>query len=590
MKQFQLNYENNLRLASDLRRIKQWTSSTVSSSILFQIYSEQLKKDLIEGICDVIRTELPEAIYMGCSTNGNILMGEYCASPVSIVCTVFEYPSTKIELFQYPLDTSSEQIVVGDIIARVKERPWVKSIMMNITIRNMSMTQFCDDLSALPEGIEVFGGGAFSEDMNESAAFVFSSVGGISDHSVVFALIGGDDYYVQTTYVTGWKPLGRELLVTKTEGFVLYELDGAPAYEKYHKYLNIENDDNFFVNTLEFPFFYEHNGINILRAPVSCDENGALTMTADMEQNVKARLAYGDPETILDSVRESALMLRNFAPESITVFSCAARRTFWGADEISGESMPFQLLAPTSGFYTSGEFLRTNGKVNQHNVTLVIAAQREGEKSTDKVPNVDYEKMKFSGKVSMINRLANFIQAATGELEEANKRLELAAKTDVLTGVYNRGEIQHRISAAWKAHKTDPDNARVCSLIMMDLDNFKMVNDKFGHKEGDTVLKGLTSMLKRESEDFNKDASVGRWGGEEFMILLPGNDVNEARSLAEILRIRFSEIVFPAAGKRTMSLGVTEIIPGEESDRACMRVDGALYEAKENGKNQVVIK
>ncbi|MCR4841051.1 MAG: diguanylate cyclase [Lachnospiraceae bacterium] len=590
MKQFQLNYENNLRLASDLRRIKQWTSSTVSSSILFQIYSEQLKKDLIEGICDVIRTELPEAIYMGCSTNGNILMGEYCASPVSIVCTVFEYPSTKIELFQYPLDAAKEQTVVGDIIARVKERPWVKSIMMNITIRNMSMTQFCDDLSALPEGIEVFGGGAFSEDMNESAAFVFSSVGGISDHSVVFALIGGDDYYVKTNYVTGWKPLGRELLVTKTEGFVLYELDGAPAYEKYHKYLNIENDDNFFVNTLEFPFFYEHNGINILRAPIACDENGALTMTADMEQNVKARLAYGDPETILDSVRESALMLRNFAPESITVFSCAARRTFWGADEISGESMPFQLLAPTSGFYTSGEFLRTNGKVNQHNVTLVIAAQREGEKSTDKVPNVDYEKMKFSGKVSMINRLANFIQAATGELEEANKRLELAARTDVLTGVYNRGEIQRRISAAWKTHKMDPENARVCSLIMMDLDNFKMVNDKFGHKEGDTVLKGLTSMLKRESADFNKDASVGRWGGEEFMILLPGNDVNEARSLAEILRIKFSEIVFPASGKRTMSLGVTEIIPGEDSDRACMRVDGALYEAKENGKNQVVMK
>ena len=565
--------------------------STVSSSVLFQIYSEQLKRDVVSGICGIIREEMPEAIYMGCSTNGNILMGEYCASPVSIVCTVFEYPSTKIELYQYPLDTTKEHKVVQDIIEIVKARPWVKSVMMNITIRNMSMTQFCEDLSLLPEGIEVFGGGAFSEDIYESAAFVFSSAGEISDHSAVFALIGGEDYHVQTTYITGWKPLGRELLVTKTDGFMLYELDGEPAYEKYHKYLNIRNDENFFMNTLEFPFFYEHNGINILRAPIACDENGALTMTADMEQNVKARLAYGDPETILESVREGALLLRQFAPECITVFSCAARRTFWGAEEISGESMPFQLLAPTSGFYTSGEFLRTNGNVNQHNVTLVIAAQREGEKDMDRMPPVDYEEMKFSGKVSMINRLANFIEAATGELEEANKQLETAARTDVLTGVCNRGEIQHRISAEWKKYSDgDTANDRPCSLIMLDIDDFKTVNDRFGHKEGDTVLKGLSALLKKETAEYNKEGSVGRWGGEEFMILLPGSSISEAATLAEILRLKFSEMAFPSAGKCTMSLGVTEIIRGESADTACMRVDSALYEGKRSGKNCVVRK
>ena len=127
------------------------------------------------------------------------------------------------------------------------------------------------------------------------------------------------------------------------------------------------------------------------------------------------------------------------------------------------------------------------------------------------------------------------------------------------------------------------------SLIMMDIDDFKSVNDNYGHKEGDNVLIGLADMLRKIVEEHAPDASVGRWGGEEFMVLLPETNLEGALRIAELFRVNFSAIGFPLAGHRTMSLGVTEMVAGEDADLACMRVDDALYEAKHAGKNRVVV-
>ena len=165
-----------------------------------------------------------------------------------------------------------------------------------------------------------------------------------------------------------------------------------------------------------------------------------------------ACIAYGDPWTILNAARQEGNVLLTFAPEAITVFSCAARRTFWGNSEVGKETEPYQIVAPTSGFYTSGEFLRTNGFVNQHNVTQVIAAMREGDPKANPEQEIVMSTHSFEGKVSMINRMATFIKATSEELAEANSKLAEAnsklaeanrqlselAVTDALTRIGNK--------------------------------------------------------------------------------------------------------------------------------------------------------
>ncbi|MBR1723990.1 MAG: GGDEF domain-containing protein, partial [Ruminococcus sp.] len=413
---------------------------------------------------------------------------------------------------------------------------------------------------------------AFSFDLYDNRACVFSRRGGMSENGVVFWLLGGEDFHVTSTFITGWKPLGKTFHVTMSDGNIIYELDNMPAYEVYSKYLNIRNNEHFFYNSLEFPFLYQHNGINILRAPTASNPDGSLVMTSDIDEDVMARLAYGDPWTILESVQTDGRIIKNFNPEVIQIFSCAARRTFWGNTEVSKESLPFQNIAPTSGFYTSGEFLRTNGYVNQHNVTMVVVAMREGTAaSTKRTGELEIDQSGFSGKVSLINRLASYINAAFDELEQA-------AITDGLTKLHNRSEIQRRIDERLAT-------GEVMTLIMLDIDNFKSVNDTYGHQEGDNVLIGLANMLRGGIAENNPDADAGRWGGEEFMLLLPFDISYAKMAAADILR-DFHALNFPKAGQQTVSLGVAQAVKGESLDGLLMRVDEALYKAKNAGKNR----
>ena len=582
MRQFQFSYKGDDALTRELRKISQWSKTKIYSHMLFQILSDTLDREKIENLMDTIRQEMPDALIFGCSTNGHIVNGELSNREISITCTVFEFPTTQVKLLQYDLNSENEEWVTDEVLRELEQNPWVTAIELLATIRGMSMTGFSDRLKAVRSDVAIYGGGAFNMDMNDDDACVFSGEAGYSEHGVIFVLMGGEDLHVETTYITGWKPLGRELEITKVKGNVLYEIEHRPAYDTYYRYLNIENDASFFENTLEFPFIFDHNGIQLLRAPTASLGNGALLMTSDMYEGDMARISYGDPETILREVANEIRRLDRFAPEVIKLYSCGARRTFWGP-EVSRETAPFQYLAPTSGFFTSGEFLRTNGHLNQHNVTLVVGALREGDVPEDRKPlSMEDAGMSFSGRVSMVNRLATFIQAATEELEAANRSLGLMARSDGMTRLFNRMEIQRRISAQVE------EQAEPISLIMMDVDDFKKVNDTYGHAEGDQVLISLAEMLKRVVESDAPGCSVGRWGGEEFMVLVPNHDAKQAAAVAEEMHLAFKEIAFDLCGHQTISLGVTQYIPGELADVLCMRVDDALSQAKKSVKKCVI--
>ncbi|MBR3852074.1 MAG: FIST C-terminal domain-containing protein [Fibrobacter sp.] len=356
MKQFQFDYHSITSLTRDLEKVRLWYKSKSCSNVVFQIYSDSLDRGQMELVSNVITRTIPHAICMGCSTNGNIIEGRLSSATISIVCTILEKPTTKVKLLQYTLNGETALEVVENIKREVKENPWVKGVELQLTIRGMSLTPLCDALHDVDESIAIFGGGAFNPDLSKNDACVFSNVGGYSERGILVLLIGGEDLHIYTTHIAGWKPLGREFLVTKAQNALLFELDGKPAYEIYYRYLKILNDEHFFANTLEFPFFYKHNGIDILRAPVHCNEDGTLVMTSDIDENVKARLAYGDPWTILDCIRKDGKKIGEFKPDIIKVFSCAARRSFWGKKKSVTRRFPSRALHPRRVFILPANF------------------------------------------------------------------------------------------------------------------------------------------------------------------------------------------------------------------------------------------
>ena len=578
MKQVQFTFQDDKKLEEELRKLRQWARSNFCSKVLIQICTEIPDRKRIEHVCETIERLMPEALYAGCSSNGNIVNGDFSGESIAVICTLFEYPSTRVEVLQYPLQADTQENVVQMLEAAMDERPWVKAVELLVTIRGMSMTTLCESLSRIRKGVQIFGGGALCENLEKDDACVFSMAAGYQEKGIVFILFGGDDFHVETSFVTGWKPLGSFMHVTAADGCILKELNHRPAYEIYYKYLHIRNDEFFFNNTLEFPFLYRHNGIDIMRAPVASNPDGSLTMTSDMSQDVQARIAYGDPWTILDSVWKEGNKILQFAPECIFVFSCAGRRTFWGNDEVGKETEPYQRIAPTSGFYTSGEFLRTGDNVNQHNVTQVIAAMREGEPKELPEKELSMDERTFEGKVSMINRMATFIKVTTTELEEANRKLSEMAVVDGLTGVGNKTAYLEKIHSLDDAIRRGTASFTV---YVFDLNGLKEINDKYGHESGDMAITDAAEALKAV---FGKE-NLYRIGGDEFIAVFDGmKKPDTERCFADLEKAMRSLDLTGKLYKGPLAIakGAAAFCPGEDKEYRDVfrRADQSMYEEK----------
>lgn len=169
------------------------------------------------------------------------------------------------------------------------------------------------------------------------------------------------------------------------------------------------------------------------------------------------------------------------------------------------------------------------------------------------------------------------------QLEERNFTLRKLVNTDHLTGLLNRKKIEKVILREIIRAKRYKNSFGV---ILMDVDLFKEVNDTHGHAVGDEVLLCFTEILTQHSRDTD---TVGRWGGEEFIIVCPETDEAGAVKVAEKLRQVIAEYPFPAVINKTASFGVTVYEQGDDIDTLLLHADKALYQAKEHGRNTVVL-
>lgn len=162
-----------------------------------------------------------------------------------------------------------------------------------------------------------------------------------------------------------------------------------------------------------------------------------------------------------------------------------------------------------------------------------------------------------------------------------NTQLEHLSVTDRLTGLFNRNKIDAEFESELQRSMRF---GLPFSLILLDLDHFKQVNDTHGHPVGDQVLQGLAQVLRANTRETDV---VGRWGGEEFMVICPHTDAAGARAMADNLRRLIAAHPFPSIGTQTASLGVTSYRPGDSQADMVARADEALYAAKQAGRNRV---
>ncbi|WP_420992398.1 GGDEF domain-containing protein [Cupriavidus sp. 30B13] len=199
---------------------------------------------------------------------------------------------------------------------------------------------------------------------------------------------------------------------------------------------------------------------------------------------------------------------------------------------------------------------------------LIIAQRTEAE-------------MRARAAIQASNEAFAQIQATQAELVEKNRQLEALSKTDQLTGVFNRRHLNEVLGSALERARCD---GSAFSIILVDVDRFKSVNDTHGHQAGDQVLIEMAACIleaKRATD------TLGRWGGEEFLLICADTGPQDAVLFAQALRNALSERDFSVTGRMTASLGVASVQDGDTIHGMISRADEALYRSKKHGRNRV---
>lgn len=523
---------------------------------------------LIQAMTDGLSKAFPRAAIAGLTTAGGIEDGQMNTGKTILSFMAFD--ESPVEVLHYNMkDLRAVEILETQLTGNVEP--------------------FLDAISALPPSVAIFGGGADTDDLNQPS-YIFDKEAIMNEGFVIMLFRG--TVKVLTRSVLGWQPLGRQVTITAMDGnMVIKELDHI-AVNFYEKYLKIDPSVDFDKKTLSFSLVVEKDGVELARLPMSCRKDGSLVFNIALHVGDKLRMAYGDPNEIINGSRRVLGRIRDFGPQGMLLFSCVVRR-YYLKDDVNQILSAYERITPAAGGYTRGEIDRIEGHVYTMNMNLVSAAFREETKdhkrtiadiTSDPSHMENDPALNLDDFLSTIQCLVSFITVTSKELSDAYQKLAFVAGHDSLTDLLNRGRIEwvlrHLIEDTNKTHHT-------FSAIMIDIDSFKHINDTYGHSVGEDVLIRLADIMK---SGVRPTDYAGRWGGDEFVILLPDTDIDQSEEVADRMRRNFAEAdILPDGKAVTASFGVTTSYEGETLESFYRRMDSALYTAKGAGKNQVIL-
>ena len=438
MKSYQLVFDDKSNFLNQLSRIKNDTLSTSHSDIVFYLTWTGVSDELVSEVAGLLNDYFPDSIYYGNEASGCIVNGKLRFG-IAVTCYVFEDKDTHAELIW--VERGARYSSLEDLWKYCSNREGLRAVELIPSMSYLGLLNIDNNIPSFSEDILVFGGASAPLDTTNVDAKVIAKGHPITKDGMSAILYFGDNLNVSDDYVLGWKGLGRYMKVTKSHAKVVNEMDGMPAFGVYEKYLDLKSDDQ---ASMIFPLIVEEDGIEYIRSPQLVLPDKSITVFAHIPEGTLARIAYGDKNTILDSLYDKAEEISKFKPQIVKTFSCAGRRIFWGDEEIHKETTPFQEIAPTNGFYTGGEIFRFGKKLRVLNQTLVIISFREGDGSSQKEIEIDMSERKDK---SLISRITHFVEVVAEEQKEALAFAnEEKLRNDIIHKVIHSGKWSYFIN------------------------------------------------------------------------------------------------------------------------------------------------
>ncbi len=550
---------------------------------LLVVFEPAWEREIIAAHQARINELLPNTIVAGMSIIGLSIAEEERSVPLLTLLT-FENSTPIVNL--YDCATTSCAEAGAQLASACGGQSNLKGILFSSANTHLDPEPFFDVVRKQLPGIPLFGAAAGGEEILSECSFVFNN-DTIIECGILAVAFCGEDLHIKCVYNFGWTPAGRQMRLTGANGGTVTSIDNQVPCEIYRRYINVEPNEFFFSNIAPFPLVFPDTNRVIARVPVDYGEDGSLKFHIQMHQGTQIQLSYANDKDLLSESNANAQQMAKFDPQALILFCCVARHSMLSKKDAARELSYFAAVNPNLCTpYGSNEILLDgDNREAMLNDSLVVVGMREGPNNgTAAIPPTDTQlRTPQKELIPLTKRLADFLTATTEDLGETIATLKTLASEDQLTGIFNRRSVQEILAS----QINKKDRSYDVAVLMYDVDHFKNVNDTYGHDVGDLVLAELTACV---SSIIRSSDTHGRWGGEEFLCVVPGAGLEEATCLAERILHAVSEHNFPVVGRITISVGVTTLRPDDTLESAFGRVDDATYDAKNSGRNCVRVK
>lgn len=427
-----------IHILSDMESLQRYLKSNEvreclegSGSCLGQMYSMPDDPLLAVSVATVLQDALPGIVVVGASTVGEVAAGRTMTGSTLIVLSFFENTQLNViarECYrgdEYPLGQEiAHQLMLGGTN--------LVGVFLLATPLSLDVNPLLKGIGEHLADIPVFGGGAGDYAAMQNSWVLLGQK--TMQRGVIAVALHGSALRIQARTSLGWHALSKEMTVTSVDGLKVLTIDNRPALEVYRRYIETDHNEEFALTASEFPFLIERNGEVLARVPMDVGENNELVFMADIAAGDRFRIGYGDPARMLANARDLHDSIHEFCPQGIFVFVCGCRR-YLLQDNAELETRPFQVSAPTAGFYTYGEFYGRGEEMGLLNATLLAVGLREGDPVADsqrQLVSPDAKTAESQSAVKdpyarqharVVSSLVRFISTVTGELEEANRQL-----------------------------------------------------------------------------------------------------------------------------------------------------------------------
>lgn len=568
MRKYSLLYNDVVDLQRNIKaaRVKN------NPKLLVQIYSGNANPVYVQNIISEITNVLPDCRIIGCTGVGEIYQGMLLNN--TTIITFMQFDKASFSIGMVPFEKGSSSYDAGIWLSQhFNEDP---DLLLAYAAGSLLNAEgFAKGVTAQHPNTTLSGGIATS--IKYKPLIICNRK--LLDEGAVCVAISGVN--VEHYFSPDWMMLGTPMTITGAQDNHLISINDQPARTIYQRYLGKDNQTDTRTVCEQFPLLTERDNRLFARTCRSSLADGSMMLTGNLEIGESVRFGIVDPVSAMDTSKAVFKEIKQKQPDSVFMFPSIARKILLKS-LTQDEAKLLQSIVPTTGTITGGQFFYSPKHPDYLHYAETVLTISEGEQRPLNIPTTK-PVTDYSHDTLEMRALSHLVNTTARELEDANEALETLANTDPLTNIFNRRKMLDMLTTEIKRSQR---YGNTFSVIMFDVDDFKTVNDKFGHQVGDKVLIKLSQIASAEARDTD---SLSRWGGEEFLLLCPETNEQGSGEIAERIR-KTTEMTEVADGvKVTISVGVASHHTEDTLDNILNRVDKAMYHAKENGKNQVTI-